>query len=389
MGTPENDNEKGGTNRIAGALLGALLMCVYTAVATQVPMRAQADTLQTSIIISICGNGLVDNGETCDDGANIGVYGPTFSQRSCNADCHSFAPYCGDGILQVRFGEQCDEGSANGKGGLCSSTCTSLPAVPAASPPRVVGNIPVQSGATPGVISAITKTQVVLRGKAYPNSDVNILLDGKALAVARADSNADFLYTADDASAGTATFSFWAKDSEGTASLTTSVVFDIVQSAVTSVNNIFLPPTLMLSDKQIVPGGLLTLSGQSVPAARVLSSLDKETTSAFSATADTAGRWALQLDTKSISKGFHSVKTSFSLSTTSKSGFGKSLNFFVGTQLPSGNLSPDLNNDKKVNLVDFSIFLLSWNSHDVRSDFNKDGIVNLADFSILLFNWTG
>ena len=351
---------------------------------------AAADTLQTSIKISICGNGIVDNGEICDAGVgnNNGGYGSTTAQMKCTPDCLAAGPYCGDGILQVRFGEECDEGVANGATGLCSPTCRSLPAVPPSTPPRVLGSIP-SVPLPPGAIPASTKTQVVLRGKAYPNQDVHILLDGLPSAIVRADSNADFLYSSDTAAAGTATFSFWANDSGGVTSLTTSVVFDVVQSAVTSVNNIFLPPTISVSDRQIAPGGLLTLFGQSVPTAKVVTNLDKDTSGALAATAEGSGKWTLQLDTKSIAVGFHSAKASFNLSSSSKSGFGKSVNFFVGSQLPSGGVSPDLNGDGKVNLVDFSIFLLSWNTHDIRSDFNQDGVVNLADFSIMLFAWTG
>ena len=371
----------------ATLLVGCLLLCAV--IQFEGIQKALADTLETNIIISICGNGIIDPGEACDDGRNLGVYGPTFSQRSCSPDCKSYGPYCGDGVLQVRFSEQCDEGATNGTSGLCSATCAPLTAVPPTTPPRIVGSIPPQPSATPGSIPAITKTQVVLRGKAYPNSDVHVLLDGKSTNIVRADSNADFLYNTDAVAPGTATFSFWAADSSGVESLITSVVFDVVQSAVTNVNNIFLPPSLSVSDRQIAPGGLVTFSGESVPAAKVTTNLDSDTTNTFSATSSGAGQWAFQLNTSSIKQGFHSVKAAFALSPSSKSGYGKSVSFFVGTKLPSGNLSPDLNGDGKVNLVDFSIFLLSWNTHDIRSDFNRDGVVNLADFSIMLFSWTG
>ena len=49
----------------------------------------------------------------------------------------------------------------------------------------------------------------------------------------------------------------------------------------------------------------------------------------------------------------------------------------------------DINGDKKVNLVDFSIMLSFWGTSRASADINSDGTVNLADFSILLFNWTG
>ena len=61
----------------------------------------------------------------------------------------------------------------------------------------------------------------------------------------------------------------------------------------------------------------------------------------------------------------------------------------IGENVSGEGSQSDLNGDGKVNLVDFSIFLLSWNTDDEEPDFNEDGRVNLADFSIMLFAWTG
>ena len=50
----------------------------------------------------------------------------------------------------------------------------------------------------------------------------------------------------------------------------------------------------------------------------------------------------------------------------------------------------DLNNDSRVDLVDFSILLFNWGvPKDPIADLNKDGKVDLVDFSILLYWWTG
>ncbi len=70
-----------------------------------------------------CGDGVLQArcGETCDDGINSGAYG------SCSPSC-SLPMYCGDGIVQPEGGEQCDLGSLNGTGvivdGTASKTCT-------------------------------------------------------------------------------------------------------------------------------------------------------------------------------------------------------------------------------------------------------------------------
>lgn len=50
----------------------------------------------------------------------------------------------------------------------------------------------------------------------------------------------------------------------------------------------------------------------------------------------------------------------------------------------------DLNADKKVDLVDFSILLYNWGEpKNPKADLNNDGIVDLVDFSIMLYWWTG
>jgi hypothetical protein len=334
MATLKDDKERDRAHA-AFAVLCFALATVVSIVLIFSP-RAGADNVLTSITISICGNGITDPGEVCDDGVNnFGKYGSTTAQRNCEPGCQSYGPYCGDGVLQARFNEQCDLGALNGGSSLCSPTCTPLVAVPPTAPPVVpVGSTPFVPGVPPGIIPSVTQTQVVLRGKAYPNSLVHILLDGKDAATSQADSNANFLFSTTGATPGIATYSFWANDSSGVSSLTTSVVFDVVQSAVTSVNNIFLPPTITISKRQVTPGSLMTLFGESVPAAHVITNLDKDTSNALSSAVDGSGKWALQLDTNSLTPGAHTAKVSFILSTTSKSGFGKSLNFFIGNDFP-------------------------------------------------------
>ena len=374
------------------SVLSIVVLCstalfLYT---TQVS-RAQTTTISTYLYVSICGDGIVQTDEVCDDGLvnNVGGYGSSTAARHCNAGCQSFAPYCGDGVLQVRFTEQCDDGNST-SGDLCSSLCrTEAPLQPKSTGAPPVGSIPQNPAATPGTLPAETLTKVVLRGKAYPNSTVSILLDGKALSSVHADSNADFLFTTSDITPGTATFSFSAKDARGIDSLMSTVVFEVIQSAVTTVANIFLPPTVEVNTTHIAPGGFLTISGQSVPTAKVVVQIDTQASSTLISTVDGTGSWAFQLDTGSLAKGNHSTKAYFQLTNSIKSGFGRSISFVVGEGALSGAVSPDLNHDGKVNLVDFSIFLISWNTTNVEGDFNQDGKVNLADFSIMLFAWTG
>ncbi len=353
--------------------------------------RVVADNVVTSVRISICGNAVTDSDEVCDNGTvnNTGGYGSSTAERKCNSDCQSYDAYCGDSTLQVRFSEACDDGN-NTSGDLCTSACqseTAVPQNPVGAPPR--GGVPENPTGVPGLIDSALQTKVVLRGKAYPLSKVTILLDGKLLGTALADTNADFLFSANNVTPGTATFSFSAQDSKGINSLLTSTVFEVVQAAVTTVANVFLPPTISVNKNPVAPGELLTLSGQTVPNGTVVTGINPDTKATFDSPSDGAGIWALQVDTKSFTKGIHAAKSYFRLTDTVKSGYGKAITFNIGTEPLSGDVSPDLNGDGKVNLIDFSIFLISWQSDNPRTDFSKDGLTNLADFSIMLFAWTG
>lgn len=64
-----------------------------------------------------CGNGLVDAGESCDNGAANGTCG------NCNATCSAPFNTCGDGVTLC--GESCDDGAAQGEG-LCLNDCSGL-----------------------------------------------------------------------------------------------------------------------------------------------------------------------------------------------------------------------------------------------------------------------
>ncbi len=64
-----------------------------------------------------CGDGVLDPGEECDDGAQNGPH------HDCYADCT--LNHCGDGVSELP--EECDLGSANGPDGGCSQLCEVLP----------------------------------------------------------------------------------------------------------------------------------------------------------------------------------------------------------------------------------------------------------------------
>ena len=84
--------------------------------------------------VSKCGNGVVDDGEECDDGEDNGKKVCEYGKQSCtvcSATCEKdegTKSYCGDERIDVRNGEKCDDGNYNGKYGHCNTKCSGLAA---------------------------------------------------------------------------------------------------------------------------------------------------------------------------------------------------------------------------------------------------------------------
>jgi cysteine-rich repeat protein len=64
--------------------------------------------------VPVCGDGIIQCSEQCDDGINDGYAG-------CTSDC-MLGPFCGDGVLQPEH-EECDDGINDGRYGGCTADC--------------------------------------------------------------------------------------------------------------------------------------------------------------------------------------------------------------------------------------------------------------------------
>lgn len=372
---------------------------LYGLVMVLSPVAASATMVTTTLSISICGDAIVNPGEVCDDGLfNTGAYGSSTAQRTCNSTCMGYGPYCGDGILQAYYTEQCDDGAGNGAvNGYCTLMCMQVsPPVSTTTPPAPP---PVSSGggggggAFQGLVPVRADTRVIIQGKAYPGSTVNILKDGQVIGQVAADNSADFLYEMGNVTPGATTFGFWATDGRGVRSLTFTTTFQVTQNAVTTVSNVFLPPTLSLRERKVAQGALVESFGTSAPNARVSLFVDKDIDARSVATSTADGTWTSAFATGDLAnEAFHAVRAmfeQFGSGDQAKSGYSQSVNFYIGERDVSVPGSADLNKDGKVNLVDFSILLFHWGTSNPTADINADTRTDLTDFSIMLFNWTG
>jgi cysteine-rich repeat protein len=340
----------------------------------------------TTLTISICGNSLVDDGEQCDVPGETGVYSTTIVGRQCSVIC-KWGAYCGDGIMQTSFAEECDDGN-NDNSDFCSASCKIEPAGSGGG-----GSSGGGSGGGGGSDTDLGDTLISVTGLSYPGRTINILLDTQAVGSVRASSDGRFEFST-DASPGTASMGFWATDSSNTRSITFNTTFDVTQGAVTNISGIILPPTLRVVTQNVNPGDVVNVSGQSVPNSQIELHVDNsERVETTTAAAD--GSWSIPLNTAGLRAAEHTLRarsiTGRSPLTT-QSSFSSALQLFVGVNGQATRPS-DLNRDTKVNLVDFSILIFWWGSAGGNSnppaDINGNGKVGIEDFSILLFNWTG
>ncbi len=340
----------------------------------------------TTLTLSICGNEIVDPGEQCDVIGETGVYSTTIVGRQCTPQC-LYGPYCGDGILQTQFSEECDDGN-NDDGDFCSSQCRIEPAGSGGG-----GSSGGGGGGSGGSNRELGDTIVSIVGRGYPSRTVNFLLDTESVGSVRSNATGQFEFSI-NAAPGTATLGVWMTDNTGARSITLNNTFDVTQGAVTNINGLVVPPTLRIANQRVDPGDQITLQGQAVPNAIVEIHFDASDPIEQS-TSDASGEWTLEFDTSRLTVAEHSIRARSVTGTpplTTQSGFSSTLQLFVGvdgqTTTPS-----DLSRDGRVNLTDFSIMIFWWGTtggdSDPPADINGNGRVSLEDFSILLFNWTG
>lgn len=77
----------------------------------------------------VCGNALVEAGETCDSTSQSCTINGYIGTQSCNAQCTGYGSCistqsCGDNVINGP--EVCDEGSLNGQPGRCNTQCTGV-----------------------------------------------------------------------------------------------------------------------------------------------------------------------------------------------------------------------------------------------------------------------
>lgn len=311
-------------------------------------------------------------------------------------------PGCGDGIIQVN--ELCDGNNLNNQtcftlgffGGTlscnldCTFNTTQCIITPPPPPPPAGGGffpIPVETG-------------VILSGRAFPATRVFVLRDGQIAASVLADDAANFNVSVFGLTAGHYIFSVYSEDREGRRSSLLTFPVSIVSGVITRIGNIFIAPTIAVNKSEVRRGDNIAIFGQSVPNANITIQVASDELFFARTIADRDGVYLYNFDTSPLYFGRHFTKSKSAIAGQISS-FSQAIGFTVG--LRNVLLDPrrivlrgDLNNDRRVNIIDFSIAAF-WHRRPLSPAFaiieeerlNGDRVINLTDFSIMAFHWTG
>lgn len=308
--------------------------------------------------------------------------------------------YCGNNIAELN--EQCDGSDLRGQtcvskgfqsGNIsCNSNCLfNTTNCSSASQTNSGGG-----GGGGSNLSVMPITSVTFYGVAYPGSVVTLLKDAQVAVKTVAGSDANFQMTLSGISGGNYIFSVYSEDNNKNKSALLNFPVSLVSGASTSISGIFIAPTISIDKSEVKKGDNITIFGQSVPNSEITISVHSEAESFVKMKSNNKGFYLHNFDTSILEIGEHQTKAKASIDGNISS-FSKSLSFFVSSDTSkkenqTSEISKgDINQDNRINLIDFSI-LAYWykrNSPPAKVDLNGDNKINLIDFSILAFNWTG
>ena len=175
----------------------------------------------------------------------------------------------------------------------------------------------------------------------------------------------------------------------------------VTSGSVTNVTGIFIAPTIAVDKSELKRGDTLSIFGQSAPASEITILVNSEQEFFAKTNSDASGAYLYNFDSTPLETGEHSTKSKSAVQGEISS-FSAAVRFAIGQRTvfagppqrcPS---KGDLNQDCRVNLVDFSVAAF-WYKRPLSAAFasiektslNGDNKVDLVDFSIMAFFWTG
>lgn len=304
-----------------------------------------------------CGNGLIEGTEECDTDELVGASCQTKGFASGNLTCTSSCLY---NVTACTRG-----GSSSGGGG--------------------------------GSSRSADRTQLVITGRAIPFGLITVVANTQLSATGTADAQANFQIAMTGFAAGSHQFNVYVTDANGVRSASVAFTAKLVKGAVSKYENLLIAPILRIDKIAVKKDERIIFSGQSQPGAQIFISIGDLT---LTTTTALSGIFSYSLEATRLPFGAY-VVTAQSVFKAQRSPYSTPRTFTVGTESvfapsPRCPQKGDLNDDCRVNLIDFSI-LAFWFDKPLapaviireKAQLSGDGKINLVDFSIMSFYWTG
>jgi hypothetical protein len=264
--------------------------------------------------------------------------------------------------------------------------------------PQVYPDTPPAS--PPGPVNMVnTVDAVVFRGTAYPGSVVSVLKNGVMAGEAPANPDGTFEVRVRNVGQGTYSFGVRAEDVERLKSKLLMISVYVTGGVTTVVDGIFIPPTITTDKVEVKRGEPVTFLVRSAPNTELRLSVASDVEFLRKATSSTQGVWSYTFDSSLLEFGEYRGKAK-TLTASDTSPYSDEILFRVTNETRLRNRISslagfrkrcDLNNDDRVNILDFSIMAFWYKrlGFPARVDLSDDGKVNLTDLSILAYCWTG
>ncbi|MBI5005154.1 MAG: fibronectin type III domain-containing protein [Candidatus Lloydbacteria bacterium] len=239
--------------------------------------------------------------------------------------------------------------------------------------------------------SRVDPARVVFSGQAYPGATIEVLrksaidLIYKNTPIKTSEIKADgsFVITSTALLQGEYLFALLAKDKDGRKTGVVAFNADLSGNGLLEAKDIFLPPTLDFGKTVVALGKDLKILGYATPEKKIEIEIDGILKGEVAS--DTNGFWSFATSTASFRTGNHYARARQTSGIGKKSEFSSARAFRVSILLSP---KSDLNDDDKITIADWSIFLFRWGSKDSmlrgKIDMNDDGNIDIRDLSIFL-----
>jgi hypothetical protein len=251
------------------------------------------------------------------------------------------------------------------------------------------------SGPGPAGGPYLGQGQVTIDGESFPSAKIVYLKDGKVVKEDTVDSTGHINQQFIGLERGTYTWGIYVIDPNGKNSGTVNSTIYLIGNSNNIIAPVYTSPTIS-GTSTVGLGENTFVEGYAVPkkVVQVITNKRGDVLNAKIITATTttsaSGKYRVEIPTETFSKGTYEIKAQTVIDNKNFTSFSPTIYLGVGeSPKVDFTLRADLNKDKKVNIVDFSILLFNWKTSDPVADINQDGMVNLTDFSIMLANWTG